>query len=583
MQTTSFSLGEMLRRIKEKSLTIPQFQRSFTWKEVQVRLLVDSLARSYPIGSLLLLTKMPNFPLDSREIEAVIRDGFPPDDQLADTENKSAEIFYILDGQQRTTAIARVFLNAHPNKIYYFDLKKLYESYKSEETTWISMRARDKNVQDRKENGRLLRSDLIFDTKKVGVFVSEYFEDSGDFPNLDRSAAREAAALIGEVFESIRNYRVPVVVLERNTGIESVCRVFETINSTGTRLTTFDLAVARFFPEPDLRRLWLDTGEDHPILRDFEVDGERVLQVLHLMRAARENKYAEATRSDLLTLPKDAITQDWALAAKMLANAYAWAREQGARVRTLPNHGVLVALAAYNGWASGQGVRMRDGEAAMLRRWYFCKVLQSGNRQATNYKIGQDFSALVKYRQDGTVPSFEQVRLDRNSVVNLRAGDVRYKALQNLLATTIRHDMVTGGMIVHDSNVHDHHIFPKAASKKHALPQRELDSICNRISILGQTNIRLNEAYPDKYLESMRTGEKANGTLEGFSRRMTDCLIPGDVFDEHWASTMKLECFGAFCHERADLILRRVREVVGDSLVASELTADEEAEEDDVV
>ncbi len=66
---------------------------------VQVKLLVDSLSRSYPIGSLLLLTKKPNLPLASRSIEAVIRDGYPPDEVLHVSEPQSAEVFYILDGQ----------------------------------------------------------------------------------------------------------------------------------------------------------------------------------------------------------------------------------------------------------------------------------------------------------------------------------------------------------------------------------------------------------------------------------------------------------------------------------------------------
>jgi uncharacterized protein with ParB-like and HNH nuclease domain len=55
VQTTSFSLGELLRRAKEGTLTVPQFQRPFVWRPSQVKLLIDSISRSYPIGSLLLL------------------------------------------------------------------------------------------------------------------------------------------------------------------------------------------------------------------------------------------------------------------------------------------------------------------------------------------------------------------------------------------------------------------------------------------------------------------------------------------------------------------------------------------------
>jgi NADH:ubiquinone oxidoreductase subunit C len=336
MQTTTFRISEALRRIKEQSLSIPQFQRPFTWRESQVKLLADSLARNYPIGSILLLTKSPELALRSRGIEAVIREGYPPDEVLNRPSEATAEHFYVLDGQQRLTSMARVLLNAHPTKTYYFDLRALLDAYPKDEATWVAIRARGKNDPERKEHGRLLRSDVVLDSKKVEVYVSEYLEDSGDIPELasDKHRQREAAAQIKSVFETIRNYQIPVVILERDAQVESVCRVFETINSTGTRLTTFDLAVARFFPNPDLRRLWTETLERYPILTDFEVDGERLLQTISLLQAAKEGRYAEPTRSDLLSLPPDFIEASWELGAETLDQTYRWAKSQGAREKT---------------------------------------------------------------------------------------------------------------------------------------------------------------------------------------------------------------------------------------------------------
>ncbi len=445
-------------------------------------------------------------------------------------------------------------------------------------------RSRGKNDPDRKDSGRLLRSDIILDQRKADVYISEYIEDSGDFPQFvnDKTSARNAAAFIKGVCESIRNYQVPIVVLERDSGVESVCRVFETINSTGTRLTTFDLAVARFFPDPDLRKLWIEAVEEYPIFKEFDVDGERVLQVLLLMRAGRDNKYAEPARSDLLALPKSSIEGDWGVASKALANGYSWARAQGARPETLPNHGIVVSLAAYRGLAVDDSSKLISGEQALLKRWYFCKVLQAGARQAANYKIGQDFSALMKYRRDGVPPSFEEVVLDAEVVVRLRRNDVRYKSLQNLMATTIRQDLVSAHIISSESRLHDHHIFPRAAHKKCALSLDELDSIANRIPVLEDTNLRLNESYPNRYMKEMRDIAKSNGTIDELPRRMDDCLMPGNVSDPGWLSIFDVERFADFSRLRADLIVKRVRQVVGDSLIVGKPTADQQAEEDDV-
>ncbi len=579
MQTTSYSLGELLRRLKEKNLTIPQFQRKFIWRESQVKLLIDSMSRAYPIGSLLLLNKKPDLPLASRSIEAEISDdSFPLDTPEPQTEIES----YILDGQQRTTSIARVLLNAHPQKLYYFDLKRMLEDHDQEETSWILTRKRGKKGADRRDNNRLLRADVILDQIKTDIYVTEYIEDSGDFPEFasNRQAGRNAAATIKGIFETIRNYKVPVVTLERDSGVESVCRVFETINSTGTRLRTFDLAVARFFPEPDLRNLWEEALDQHPILKDFDVDGARVLQVLYLVDAGQNNRYPDTSRSSLLNLSKDTISEHWARSAEALAVTYKWAKSYGARPETLPNHNVLVALAAVRSLYFDDLYKEMWPDQAFIRRWYFSKVLQAGASQATNYKIGQDFLSLNGYVKERIQPSVEEVALNAEIILSIRSTDVRYRSLQNIFAATIRHDLLTGQNIDSESILHDHHIFPKNAGKKHNLPNKLLDSICNRIPVLAQSNLSLGEGYPNVYFGELVEQARTNGTLDGFKRRLRDCMIPFDLSETTPFEDFLIENFDQFCRQRADLIMSRVREVVGNSLKHGPLPEDDLMGED---
>ena len=584
MQTTSYSLGELLRRVKDQDLTIPQFQRKFIWRESQVRLLIDSISRSYPIGSLLILDKKPDLPLASRSIQATIREGYPPDDLLNEVERQTETESYILDGQQRTTSIARVFLNAHPTKLYYFDLKAILESHPAEETSWIRFRTRGKTEPHRKDNNRLLRADLVLDQKKTDVYVSEYMEDSGDFTGVDRKSVRENSAFIKGIFETIRNYKIPVVTLDRERGIESVCRVFETINSTGTRLRTFDLAVARFFPKPDLRKLWEDALESYPILKDFDVDGEQVLQVLCLALDGRE-----PSRKNQLDLSSDVIKQEWARSSEILAITYQWAQAQGARPKrpepgpgTLPNSNILVALAAVRSLFSSDDLSSDiwpDND--FIRRWYFSKIMRAGASQASNYRIGQDFSALRRYVEEKVQPHPEEVILNTDVILRIRSTDVRYRSLLNVFATTIRQDLISGEIINSESKLHDHHIYPRNSHKRHDLPQSMLDSICNRIPILDKSNQALNEAYPQDYFKRMADQARAQGTLDGLRRRLHDCMIPGDPGESTWPDSFALDQFEGFCRRRAELIVSRVREIIGESLKISSLSEDEMEEGDD--
>lgn len=582
MQTTSLGLAELLRRAKDKSLIIPQFQRQFVWRESQVKMLIDSISRAYPVGSLLLLDKKLDLPLAGRGIEAAIRadaqDGKPlQEEDVSDVES------YILDGQQRIASIARVFLNAHPVKLYYFDLKLLFELHNREETSWIKIRKRGKTAPPRrKDHNRLLRADIILDQEEADIYVSEYVEDSGDFPQFDKRGRLEAAARIKGIFEKMRNYKIPVVTLERDSGVESVCRVFETVNSTVTRLTTFDLAVARFYSTLDLRKLWEHARQSHSILEDFKVDGEGVLQVLYLAEAARSQKYPDPTRSNLLGLSGNRIESEWEKSSHALAETYKWARAHGARPKTLPNHNVLIALAAIRGLFLDDVTKEVWKNHDFIRRWYFSKVMQAGASQASNYRIGQDFNALWRYKQDNEnenkQPDVLEVNLDSVGVLKLKPSDVRYRALQNIFATTIKQDLISGGTIDSESTLHDHHIFPKNARKRHKLPSDMLDGICNRIPMLGKSNWELGEGYPHEYFRSLAQQARNQGTLDGLASRLRDAMIPGDPRNPSWADSFSIDRFEDFCRKRAELIIARVREVVGDSLRRTSPSDDETAE-----
>jgi hypothetical protein len=158
MQTINFDIGQLLKKVRAGHFLIPQFQRDFTWKEGQTRLLIDSIARNYPIGSLLILGKNDAVPLKSRKLDAA----YPPKDQdsemLERFDEPGSESYYVLDGQQRLTSIARVFLDAHPNRNYYFDLKRMYEEFENENPSWIVSRRRGQRNLERKDNNRLIRT-----------------------------------------------------------------------------------------------------------------------------------------------------------------------------------------------------------------------------------------------------------------------------------------------------------------------------------------------------------------------------------------------------------------------------------------
>lgn len=582
MQTISLPLTSILSRVQERRYQIPQFQRPFRWKVNQVKLLVDSIARGYPIGSILLLQKNEFLPLRSRDLEAAINE----DRELPFQEEESPpDIFYVLDGQQRLTSITRVFLDADRQKAFYFDLREMANAFEAKsgerDIDWIVSKTRGRREQERRGDNRYLRTDVALDQQKCDVYVSEYIEDSEDFKDFDKRERRNMAARVKGHFERIRNYQVPFIIIEPNVGVESICRVFETINSTGTRLTTFDLAVARFFPELDLKEKKDAAFERFPILQNYKIDGDRILQVISLVKAAQEDRKPEPTRSELLNLPKDFIATHWEKAASALADTLEWAESHGARPDTLPNIGVLVALAGFFCLFPKDLINIRTSMNPAIRRWYFTRLLRPGARAAANWQIGNDFLDLYEYRTAGKALTFFDVIMDKSILKDISDQDNRFKAIQCIMFMETREDLLTGQIL--SQNVEEHHIFPKATVARRG-NKKLVDTILNRLPVSVSTNRQLRDEEPRKYLGDLAERMKSQGMTANLKKRLRNCLIPwyDKIEEPDFRERFSVSNFENFLDSRADLLLEKIAEVVGASLIIkSDVRVDEDQDQFD--
>lgn len=579
MQTITYDIPNLEKRLRAGQFQVPHFQREFVWRESQVKLLIDSIARGYPIGSLLVLPDNPNgIHLYSRGINAMIKaiddEGEKDDNEEIASEVRGIERFFVLDGQQRLTSIARVFLNASHKVNYYFDLKKMIDKFDAQDFSWIITRQRGKNDPPKKENGRLLRADLILRQEETDIAVSEYIEDYSEFQE-KKSEGRRVAAKIKGIFENIRKYQVPIVALDRDANIESVCRIFETINSTGTRLTTFDLAVAKYYPEPDLRTL-LNESLNNFYLKEFEVDGEQFLQLLYLWYTCEynERKNIEPTRSKLLSLDKKYIEKNWERAASCLNKAYEWIKEEnGVRKETLVFEGLVVSIASFCGLFPS----LFDNADCklVLKRWFFCNLLQEGNRIASNYQIGVDTLSIIefgdnfsRYGHGNGKPDFSEVRLSNSRLIGLSSKNNVYKAVQAICQNYTKVDLKTGGTLKDD--IHYHHIFPKSLNQKRRTSAKSLESVVNKIPVLVETNTSWGADQPNLYLANIIDDHKKNGTMAGLLKRFESCLLPYDPLDESFISSYNVDNFENFLMARSEIILSKIKEIIGDSLVVSD-------------
>ena len=117
-------IASVLDNIDVRSLALPAFQRGFVWKRPQVKSLMNSLYRGYPVGSLLTWT--------TRAEKSEVRTS---GDALS-----SGPVELLLDGQQRVTSLYGIIRGKQP---MFFDgdaraFTDLYFNVESEEFEFFS-------------------------------------------------------------------------------------------------------------------------------------------------------------------------------------------------------------------------------------------------------------------------------------------------------------------------------------------------------------------------------------------------------------------------------------------------------------
>ena len=104
--STKASLNDLLREIKDGRIQLPDFQRGWVWDDDHIRDLLVSIARSFPIGAVMLLEAGGEVRFETRPIEGLekkVPRGFIPEK-------------LILDGQQRLTTLTQALALEEPVK-----------------------------------------------------------------------------------------------------------------------------------------------------------------------------------------------------------------------------------------------------------------------------------------------------------------------------------------------------------------------------------------------------------------------------------------------------------------------------------
>jgi hypothetical protein len=209
---TPHPIDTLLTWVKSGEIAIPEIQRPFVWDATQVRDLLDSLYRGYPIGYLI-AWKNPTVKL---------KDG-----------SLSAGKKILIDGQQRVTALMAALLGRDV-------LTKDYE------TVRISIAFHP--IDERFEvTNPAIRKDIAWIADVAEVFAPDasLTELTDTYTKKNPSADRRRVSLVLERLRKIINNHVGVIELAEDLDIETVAEIFIRVNSAGSPLSQADFAMSK--------------------------------------------------------------------------------------------------------------------------------------------------------------------------------------------------------------------------------------------------------------------------------------------------------------------------------------------------
>lgn len=198
-------------------VAIPEIQRPFVWSKSQVRNLIDSLYKGYPVGYI----------ITWQNPQVRLKDG-----------STSLGKQVLIDGQQRITALRAAILGLEVmNKRYKYERIAISFNPKTEE-----FKVRDKST----ERGAEWISDIAEIMKidfRIMTFISDYMAKN---PSLT-----EEGVTVDDIAENIhrliqlKNKEIGNIVLSSELPIEIVNEIFIRINASGVSLSNADFAMSK--------------------------------------------------------------------------------------------------------------------------------------------------------------------------------------------------------------------------------------------------------------------------------------------------------------------------------------------------
>lgn len=596
--STKASLNEILKDICSGKIQLPDFQRGWVWDDDHIKDLLISVARSFPVGAVMLLETGGEVQFQTRPVEGaetLISQGIEPEK-------------LILDGQQRLTTLTQALAITTPVKTrtnkgkkidrhYYFDIRSAIESPHDLESAIVAV---DGNRQIRTNFNRDIVLDLSCRDKECEQlhFPCDQVMNSDEWEETLHSVAPQHFSLYmdfrKDILNSFRNYQLPVIQLQKETSKEAVCLVFEKVNTGGVQLNVFELITASYAADGyNLRDDWFGS-EDRNVQSRRErlaeddllkgTEATEFLQAVTLLytqkrkaqdiqdgKTGKQIRPVSAKRADVLELPLSAWTElagkvesGFKLVGRFLRRESFYSRKE------LPYSTQIVPLAAVLSQLGERWLEPRIYEK--LSRWFWCGILGELYGGAVETRIALDYEQLLEwFDNEESIPrTIYDASFQPERFYTLRSRlSAAYKGINTLILREGAQDWFWKAGIqeldLDEVSLDIHHIFPKVWCQAQNIPIQRYDCILNKTPLSYKANRKIGGDAPSIYLDKIQ--REPNVRLDNAAM---DELLRSHAISP---SLLRADDFDRFLNGRSNQLCKLIERAMGKSVI--EDTTDE--------
>ncbi|QQS34368.1 MAG: DUF262 domain-containing protein [Acidobacteriota bacterium] len=551
------SITKVVADIDAGYVSLPEFQRDFVWEITKTYDLFDSIVKDIFVGAI--IYGIPSFEIAVREIDTRpkaqkgkrrprLEIKTVTKEQIAERQrlNKS-EFRLLLDGQQRTTALYRAIKGIDPVWFIAKDEAVLEKPFL--ESSLESLLAEFAGSEDPQQMSIRISDVWRMDQEDLDeAEIRTYFENSLYYASFSKDDDFDIAA----EFKKYRYLKKKLVELFKqekllsfyllDMSLEKFVVFFERSNTRGVQLNFIDILAAKLYTGNfNLKKKIEDFRDTNP---NYDLSPETIVRAI----AYITSKGKEVDRNYILSHLKASDFEDlWDRLTTYYRITLDFLYENSFIISQswMPYENMLIPMMIFLNELGGDYHRMTQEQKQFLTYWYLNSIFSMRYSGASNERIIEDSTILTSIAKGNKISSASFFnKLEKSQVTGKedlygfeKKGNAIYKGILNLI------NFHVGGLINWNndsklslnSELEDHHIFPKAYLEKvHSdKPGADLiDCVGNRTLVPKKLNIKISSQCPSEYLNKIKeSNTEFEKTLE--NHLISKDLLTGELDDEY--------------------------------------------------